>query len=160
MSLLTGIALYMMRNAWKGPYHGMQFCGQCRPWSACALSARLQNQWISGRRMCTNLVNRLEDEACPVDVWLGKLTMLDMSPLGWLGRKTSTQTNRMNGNLLSVSTNRECPDQTVWMRMLIWTCAVGIWHKGHFSTLSIIFFFFFLKKYENIFWILRHTWLI
>ena len=25
-------------------------------------------------------------------MWLGKLTALDMIPLGWLGRKTSTQT--------------------------------------------------------------------
>ena len=31
---------------------------------------------------------------CPVNVWLGKLTALDMTPLGWLGRKTSTQTNK------------------------------------------------------------------
>ena len=49
---------------------------------------------VSGERMCTILVNRLEDQACPVNVWLGKLTMLDMTPLGWLGRKTSTQTNK------------------------------------------------------------------
>ena len=48
---------------------------------------------VSGERMCTILVNRLEDLACPVNVWLGKLTALDMTPLGWLGRKTSTQTN-------------------------------------------------------------------
>ena len=48
---------------------------------------------FSGERMCTILVNRLEDQACPVNVWLGKLTALDMTPLGWLGRKTSTQTN-------------------------------------------------------------------
>ena len=27
-------------------------------------------------------------------MWLGKLTALDMTPLGWLGRKTSTQTNK------------------------------------------------------------------
>ena len=27
-------------------------------------------------------------------MWLGKLTTLDMTPLGWLGRKTSTQTNK------------------------------------------------------------------
>ena len=27
-------------------------------------------------------------------MWLGKLTVLDMTPLGWLGRKTSTQTNK------------------------------------------------------------------
>ena len=47
---------------------------------------------VSGKRMCTILVNRLEDYACPVNVWLGKLTSLDMTPLGWLGRKTSTQT--------------------------------------------------------------------
>ena len=46
---------------------------------------------VSGERMCTILVNRL---ACPVNVWLGKLTVLDMIPLGWLGRKTSTQTNK------------------------------------------------------------------
>ena len=27
-------------------------------------------------------VNRLEDYSCPVEVWLGKLTALDMTPLG------------------------------------------------------------------------------
>ena len=32
------------------------------------------------------------NKACPVKVWLGKLTALDMTPLGWLGHKTSTQT--------------------------------------------------------------------
>ena len=48
---------------------------------------------VSGERMCTILVNRLEDYACPINVWLGKLTALDMTPLGCLGRKTSTQTN-------------------------------------------------------------------
>ena len=31
-------------------------------------------------RMCTILVNSLEDLACPVKVWLGKLTALDMAP--------------------------------------------------------------------------------
>ena len=34
---------------------------------------------VSGERMCTIPVNRL---ACPVNVWLGKLTALDMTPLG------------------------------------------------------------------------------
>ena len=48
---------------------------------------------VSGERMCTILVNCLEDKACPVNVWLGKLTALEMTPLGWLGCKTSTQTN-------------------------------------------------------------------
>ena len=47
---------------------------------------------VSGERMCTILVNRLEDKACPVKMWLGKLTALDRTPLGWLGHKTSTQT--------------------------------------------------------------------
>ena len=47
-------------------------------------------QDVSGERMCTILVNRLEDYACPVNVWLGKLTALDMTPLGGLGCKTST----------------------------------------------------------------------
>ena len=37
---------------------------------------------VSGERMCTILVNRLEDKACPVNLWLGKLTTLDMTPLG------------------------------------------------------------------------------
>ena len=37
---------------------------------------------VSGERMCTILVNRLDDLACPVNVWLGKLTALDMTPLG------------------------------------------------------------------------------
>ena len=35
---------------------------------------------VSGEIMCTILVNRLE--ACPVNVWLGKRTALDMTPLG------------------------------------------------------------------------------
>ena len=47
---------------------------------------------VSGEKMCTILVNRLKDLACPVNVWLGKLTALDMTTLGWPGRKTSTQT--------------------------------------------------------------------
>ena len=37
---------------------------------------------VSGKRMCTILVNRLEDKACPVNVWIGKQTVLDMTPLG------------------------------------------------------------------------------
>ena len=37
---------------------------------------------VSGERMCTILVNRIEDYACPVNVWLSKLTALDMTPLG------------------------------------------------------------------------------
>ena len=49
---------------------------------------------VSGERMCTILVYPLEDETCPVNVWLGKLTALDTIPLGWPGRKTSTQTNK------------------------------------------------------------------
>ena len=34
---------------------------------------------VSGERMCTILVNRLEDYACPVNVWLGKQTALKMT---------------------------------------------------------------------------------
>ena len=56
---------------------------------------------VSGERMCTILVNRLEDLVCPVNVWLGKLTALDMTPLGWLGRKTSTQTNHFISLILA-----------------------------------------------------------
>ena len=47
---------------------------------------------VSGEIMCTILVNPLEDLACSVNMWLGELITLDMTPLGWLGRKTSTQT--------------------------------------------------------------------
>ena len=39
------------------------------------------------------LLRRIITKACPVNVWLGKLTVLDMIPLGWLGCKISTQTN-------------------------------------------------------------------
>ena len=37
---------------------------------------------VSGKRMCTILVNHLEDYACPAKVGLGKLTLLDMTPMG------------------------------------------------------------------------------
>ena len=46
------------------------------------------------QRMCTVLVNCLEDLSLPRKVWLGKLTTLDMTPLRWLSSKTSTQTNK------------------------------------------------------------------
>ena len=64
---------------------------------------------VSGERMCTILVNCLEDKACPVNVWLGKLTALDMTPLGWLGRKTSTQTNKIS---IVCSTTNICEPYT------------------------------------------------
>ena len=35
---------------------------------------------VSGIRICTILVNQLEDWARPVKVWLGKLTTLNMTP--------------------------------------------------------------------------------
>ena len=42
---------------------------------------------VSGGRMRTILVNRLEDEACPGKVWL-----VNKTPLGWLDHNTITQT--------------------------------------------------------------------
>ena len=39
---------------------------------------------VSGERMCTILVNCLEDQACPVNVWLGKLTARH-DPIGLTG---------------------------------------------------------------------------
>ena len=42
--------------------------------------------------------NCLEDEACPVKVWLGKLTALDMTSLGCLVHKTSTKTVSSRNN--------------------------------------------------------------
>ena len=69
---------------------------------------------VSGERKCTILVNRLEDYACPVKVWLYvgtcKLNVLDMTPVDWLGCKTSTHT----GNLLERSADYQTPlDQHV-----------------------------------------------
>ena len=40
---------------------------------------------VSRERMFTILVNRLEDLACPVNMWLGELTALDMTPFGLTG---------------------------------------------------------------------------
>ena len=37
---------------------------------------------VSGERMWTILVNRLEDLACPIKAWLGKLTAHDTNPFG------------------------------------------------------------------------------
>ena len=37
---------------------------------------------VSGKRMCTILANCLEDLACPVKVWLGKMTALDIGLTG------------------------------------------------------------------------------
>ena len=48
---------------------------------------------VSSERMYTILVNRLEDKACPVNVWLGKLTALDMTPLvDWAVKPQHKQT--------------------------------------------------------------------
>ena len=49
---------------------------------------------VSGKSMCTILVNRLEDKACPVKVWLGKLTALHMTPwVDWAVKPQYKQTN-------------------------------------------------------------------
>ena len=47
-------------------------------------------QASSSHQSSTVLVNRLKDWACPVNVWLDKLTGLNMTPMGWLGHKTNT----------------------------------------------------------------------
>ena len=70
------------------------FCGDYEIFSMVILSLPLIQEGhlsVSGKRMCKILVKRLEDWPCPVNVWLGKLTALDMTPLDWLGCKTSTQ---------------------------------------------------------------------
>ena len=51
---------------------------------------------------CTILNNRLKDQACQVNVWLGKLTSLDMTPSVWLGRKISTQTNKQTNKHMNI----------------------------------------------------------
>ena len=47
------------------------------PHTAVIVNMSVRNIILSGERMCTILVNRLEDKACPVNVWLGKLTALE-----------------------------------------------------------------------------------
>ena len=41
------------------------------------------------------LVNLFEDKACPVNVWLGKLNTLDMTPVGWLNLKLQHKQTRV-----------------------------------------------------------------
>ena len=50
---------------------------------------------------------------------------------------------------LYMSTNREYPDQTAWMCVLIWIFAVCIWHKGLFPMLGIIYFLWKNKKNDR-----------
>ena len=70
---------------------------------------------VSGKRMCTILVNRLEDLACPVKVWLGKLTALDptglfvlrfygpVNPMGSCRARSVFLTTRLLGRLSPLS---------------------------------------------------------
>ena len=53
-------------------------------------------------RICTILINRLENKACPVKVQLDKLTALDITLLGWVGRKTSTQADKQTYSFLKI----------------------------------------------------------
>ena len=70
----------------------------------CCLQEKKYNPFYSylGQKFCEHhrsfQVSKLTTP-CPVNVWLGKLTALDMTPLGWLGRKTATQTNNIIRNL-------------------------------------------------------------
>ena len=47
---------------------------------------------VSGKRMCASIGLTLEDQAFLGKV-VGKMPTIDMTILGWLGHKTSTQTN-------------------------------------------------------------------
>ena len=51
--------------------------------STVILSLPLIQEWqlsVSCKRICKILVNRLRDLACPVNMWLSKLTAFDMTP--------------------------------------------------------------------------------
>ena len=58
--------------------------------------------WLTGKRSLH----------CPVKVWLGKLTTLDMTPVCWMGHKTSTQTN-------STSRGIFLKDQIFWDKFFL-----------------------------------------
>ena len=105
---------------------------------------------VSGERMCTILVNCLEDQACPVNMWLGKLTALDMTPLGWLGRKTSTQI--MSDSDYPLISCPLCKSKTLWDIFMILgrdveqdqtTCHVQN-DNSAFLTFGVISLFLFL----------------
>ena len=56
-------------------------------------------------------------------MWRGKLIVLDMTPLGWLGRKTSTQTNKQKpycGSLLAYPNFSYLP----WRHIFSWCISV------------------------------------
>ena len=69
------------------------------------------------------LVNHLEDRACPLNMWLGKLTTLDMTLLGGLGCKTKINYSRKLLNPLCSS------------RWLVTACVsiLGCIHITHLS---------------------------
>ena len=102
---------------------------------------------VSSERMCTLLVNRLEDQACPVNVWLGKLTALDMTTLGWLGRKTSTQTNK------HILTHQGSNYSIFWKILLTHkdSSSYSIYWNTHLDT----------SRLKQILYLLEHTsWLV
>ena len=106
---------------------------------------------VSGERMRTILVNRLEDQACPVNVWLGKLTVFDMTPMGWLGRKTSTQTKHLLWVQLLL---QFCTDYyeilLVFFFFKVWGCACDL------DVIFIYLFFFFFFFYFFFFSLFLH----
>ena len=86
----------MIRRLWVRPLPGQQHSLieiDHEIYSAVILSLPLIREGqLSVVRICTVLDNSLEDQACPVKVWLGKLTVFNMTPLCLMGHKTSTQT--------------------------------------------------------------------
>ena len=73
--------------------------------------------------------------ACPVNVWLGKLTALDMTPWGWLGRKTLTQTNKSICHLLKflASVLNIKRHLILSSTLLVWVISLGmLLFDGHF----------------------------
>ena len=67
--------LYIMSHNLQGGGH-IDICAD--QWRRSCWHSCWRDTSVSGERMCTILVNRVE----PVNVWLGKLTALDMTPLG------------------------------------------------------------------------------
>ena len=76
----------------------LRFYSQVNPVGSCRVS---WPRWLSW--MHVGLETR-RSQVWPVNVWLGKLTLLDMTPLGWLGHKTSTQTKSCQAWLVYLAT--------------------------------------------------------
>ena len=76
---------------------------------------------VSGERMCTILVNPLEEQACPVKVWLGKLTALD-----WAIKPQHKQNSDKMTYANSADPDQTAPEGAVWSGSTLFAIPLSI----------------------------------